>query len=58
MRFICGQVGRFKPEHERALDAFASNAGEDALRHTLLVFTHCDVDNLDAILSPDERQNH
>ena len=23
--------GRFKPEHERALDAFASNAGEDAL---------------------------
>ena len=36
--------GRFKPEHERALDAFAANAGEDALRHTLLVFTHCDVD--------------
>ena len=45
--------GRFKPEHERALDAFASNAGEDALRHTLLVFTHCDVDNLDAILQSD-----
>ena len=45
--------GRFKPEHERALDAFASNAGEDALRHTLLVFTHCDVDNLDAILASD-----
>jgi hypothetical protein len=33
--------GRFKPEHEAALSAFAANAGEAALRHTLLVFTHC-----------------
>ena len=46
--------GRFKPEHERALDAFASNAGEDALRHTLLVFTHCAEQNLDAILKSDK----
>ena len=45
--------GRFKPEHERALDAFAANAGAEALRHTLLVFTHCDVDDLDAILKSD-----
>ena len=46
--------GRFKPEHERALEAFASNAGEAALRHTLLVFTHCEEDDLDAILKSDK----
>ena len=34
--------GRFKPEHEAALDTFARNCGESALRHTLLCFTHCD----------------
>ena len=46
--------GRFKPEHERALEAFATNAGAEALRHTLLVFTHCEVDDLDAILKSDK----
>ncbi|CAE7339725.1 CACNA1G [Symbiodinium pilosum] len=35
--------GRFKPEHDEALAAFAANCGEVALRHTLLVFTHCDL---------------
>jgi len=33
--------GRFKPDHEAAFDSFLANCGEDALRHTLLVFTHC-----------------
>ena len=33
--------GRFKPEHDEALAAFAMNCGESALRHTMLVFTHC-----------------
>eukprot|EP00933_Yihiella_yeosuensis_P072227 TRINITY_DN8056_c2_g1_i3.p1 TRINITY_DN8056_c2_g1~~TRINITY_DN8056_c2_g1_i3.p1 ORF type:complete len:318 (+),score=69.80 TRINITY_DN8056_c2_g1_i3:40-954(+) len=33
--------GRFKPEHDSALAAFAANCGETALRHTILVFTHC-----------------
>eukprot|EP00913_Durusdinium_trenchii_P014758 g13843.t1 len=33
--------GRFKPEHDEALAAFAVNCGETALRHTMLVFTHC-----------------
>ena len=36
--------GRFKPEHDEALAAFALNCGESALRHTMLVFTHCDLD--------------
>ena len=44
--------GRFKPEHEAALDAFLSNCGSDALSHTVLVFTHCSLasDELDAVL--------
>lgn len=33
--------GRFKPEHDSALHAFAANCGESALRHTILVFTGC-----------------
>ena len=37
------RYGRFKPEHEAALDAFVANVGEDALAHTLLVFTSCSV---------------
>ncbi|CAK9095857.1 Voltage-dependent L-type calcium channel subunit alpha-1F (Voltage-gated calcium channel subunit alpha Cav1.4) [Durusdinium trenchii] len=37
--------GRFKPEHDEALAAFAVNCGETALRHTMLVFTHCDLDD-------------
>mmetsp|Transcript_119411 Transcript_119411/g.283486 ORF Transcript_119411/g.283486 Transcript_119411/m.283486 type:complete len:254 (+) Transcript_119411:88-849(+) len=36
--------GRFKPEHDEALAAFASNCGEAALRHTIIVFTHCEED--------------
>lgn len=39
--------GRFKPEHDAALDAFVANCGEDALGHTILVFTSCE-------LGPDE----
>ncbi|CAE7222999.1 CACNA1G [Symbiodinium sp. KB8] len=35
--------GRFKPEHDEALAAFAANCGETALRHTMLVFTHCEL---------------
>ena len=35
------RYGRFKPEHEAAVDAFVANVGEGALRHTLLVFTGC-----------------
>lgn len=38
------KYGRFKPEHEAAFDAFVANVGEDALRHTILVFTGCTVD--------------
>mmetsp|Transcript_47063 Transcript_47063/g.87997 ORF Transcript_47063/g.87997 Transcript_47063/m.87997 type:complete len:257 (-) Transcript_47063:186-956(-) len=41
--------GRFKPEHDEALAAFAANCGEAALRHTVLVFTHCEVSD-DALL--------
>ena len=33
--------GRFKPEHEAAVDAFVSNCGDSALSHMLLVFTSC-----------------
>ena len=33
--------GRFKPEHEAALESFARNCGEGVLRHTLLCFSHC-----------------
>ena len=32
---------RWKPEHEASLDAFVANAGERALAHTIVVFTHC-----------------
>jgi hypothetical protein len=35
------RYGRFKPEHEAALDCFARNVGNAALPHTLLCFTHC-----------------
>jgi hypothetical protein len=35
------RFGRFKPEHEAAFSAFVANCGEDALAHTILVFTHC-----------------
>ena len=47
--------GRFKPEHEAALDAFAANCGEVALRHTLLVFTHCSesAEGLERVLTRD-----
>jgi tRNA U34 5-carboxymethylaminomethyl modifying GTPase MnmE/TrmE len=38
------RFGRFKPEHEAALDAFVSNCGESALAHTVLVFTSCTLD--------------
>mmetsp|Transcript_73874 Transcript_73874/g.153921 ORF Transcript_73874/g.153921 Transcript_73874/m.153921 type:complete len:288 (-) Transcript_73874:153-1016(-) len=33
--------GRFKPEHDAALNAFVRNCGEVALQHVVLVFTHC-----------------
>ena len=33
--------GRWKPEHEAALDAFVANCGEEALSRTLLVWTCC-----------------
>ena len=36
--------GRFKPEHDEALAAFAMNCGEEALRHTMLVFSHCELE--------------
>ena len=35
------RYGRWKPEHEAAMDAFVRNCGEAALGHTLLVFTSC-----------------
>lgn len=35
------RYGRFKPEHEAALAAFARNVGDDAFSRTVLVFTHC-----------------
>ena len=38
---FCVRWGRFRPEHEAALDAFVRNCGDAALRHTILVFTHC-----------------
>ena len=47
--------GRFKPEHEAALEAFEANCGAHVLAHTLLVFTHCSVgeDALHRILEED-----
>jgi len=33
--------GRFRPDHEAAVDAFVANCGEAALAHTVLVFTGC-----------------
>ena len=33
--------GRFRPDHEAAIDAFVANCGEAALKHTVLVFTAC-----------------
>jgi hypothetical protein len=33
--------GRWKPEHDAALDAFLANCGEAATAHTLVAFTHC-----------------
>ena len=33
--------GRFRPDHEAAVDAFVANCGESALAHTALVFTGC-----------------
>ncbi|KAL1521517.1 hypothetical protein AB1Y20_021177 [Prymnesium parvum] len=47
--------GRFKPEHEAALDGFEANCGADAISHTLLVFTHCRLspEELRATLSAD-----
>ena len=33
--------GRFRPDHEAAVDAFVANCGEAALTHTVLVFTGC-----------------
>lgn len=41
------KFGRFKPEHQSALDAFVANCGESSLANTLLVFTGC-------ALSPEE----
>lgn len=38
---FCVRWGRYRPEHEAAVDAFAANCGADALRHTLLIFTSC-----------------
>ena len=48
--------GRFKPEHEAALEAFLANCGSDALAHMVLVFTHCSLtsDELDAVLGSDD----
>ena len=45
--------GRFKPEHERALDALRQHAPHaEVLRLALLVFTHCRTyQNLDAVLA-------
>jgi len=39
--FFVVRWGRFKPEHDAALDAFVANCGAGALEHTILVFTHC-----------------
>lgn len=36
--------GRFKPEHDAALNTFFRNVGDDALPHTVLCFTHCTLD--------------
>lgn len=35
------RLGRFENEHHRALQAFVTNCGEDVLKRTILVFTHC-----------------
>lgn len=37
--------GRFKPEHEAALDAFVAHCGARVLEHTVFVFTHCTLTN-------------
>ena len=33
--------GRFRPDHEAAVDAFVANCGDAALAHTVVVFTCC-----------------
>ncbi len=41
---LCIRWGRFRPDHEAAVDAFIANAGDAALDHTALVFTCCPLD--------------
>ena len=41
------KFGRWKPEHEAALDAFAANCGEEALARTLIVWTCCPLSRKD-----------
>lgn len=36
------RAGRFKPEHDQTLTAFAQNCGQTVLRQTAIVFTHWD----------------
>lgn len=37
--------GRFKPEHEAAVDTFIAHCGARVLEHTVFVFTHCTLTN-------------
>ena len=37
--------GRFKPEHEAAINTFVAHCGADVLEHTVFVFTHCTLTN-------------
>jgi hypothetical protein len=37
--------GRFKPEHEAAVDTFVAHCGARVLEHTVFVFTHCTLTN-------------
>jgi len=36
--------GRFKPEHDAALNTFFRNVGDEAFSHTVICFTHCTLD--------------
>lgn len=56
--YIIRRDVRFAPQDEASLQAFVSACGEDVLKHTVLVFTHCKPEHQDeAGLKEWARQN-
>jgi hypothetical protein len=52
------RLGRFENEHHRALQAFVTNCGEDVLKRTILVFTHCPYSVGEMQQRLEQQQNH